>query len=284
MIPLPDDEATWGDYEIIFVTSRGNIRRNSLEDFRSINSGGKIAIRFDDNEALPIEDSDEGDMPNTSACSDYLIDVCLCKAENHVFIASYQGKAVRFPVNAVRVFKSRTSDGVRAIRLAENDYVISAAIINDKQFEDLEVRDKYLSISYEDRMKVKTMNEEDFKSEDYEGFDFAMMKDYAENEELMLSVTENGFGKMTSLYDYRVTNRGGSGVTNILTTVRNGGVVGSCPVELSDNMMLMTNKGKVIRINVSQIRISGRNTQGVTLLKVSDGEKIKSIAKVYEQE
>ena len=127
------------------------------------------------------------------------------------------------------------------------------------------------------------MEESSFNSEDYEGFDYQTMKGYAENEELMLSVTENGFGKMTSLYDYRVTNRGGSGVTNILTTARNGGVVGSCPVELNDNMMLMTNKGKVIRISVSQIRISGRNTQGVTLLKVSEGEKIRSIAKVYEQ-
>jgi DNA gyrase subunit A len=284
VIPLPDDEETWGDYEIIFVTSRGNIRRNSLEDFRNINSNGKIAIRFDDNEALPIEDSEEGEMPNVSNYPDYLIDVCLCKAENHVFIASYQGKAVHFPVNALRVFKSRTSNGVRAIRLAPDDYVISAAIVSDKQFEDLELRDKYLSIPYEDRMKLKTMEKSDFKSENYEGFDFEIAKDYAKNEELMLSVTENGFGKMTSLYDYRVTNRGGSGVTNILTTARNGGVVGSCPVELDDNIMLMTNKGKVIRINVAQIRISGRNTQGVTLLKVGEGEKIKSIAKVYEQE
>ncbi len=283
VMPLPEDETTWGEYEIIFVTSRGNIRRNSLEDFRNIQSNGKIAIKFDDNEVLPIEDSEDGDMPNASSHPDYLVDVCLCKAEDHVFIATYEGKAVRFPVDNLRVFKSRTSNGVRAIRLSQDDYVISASILGNMQFEDVEVRDRYLSIAYENRMKVKSMSENEFKSDEYDGFDYQTMKDYAEKEQLILSVTENGFGKMTSSYDYRVTNRGGSGVVNISTSIRNGGVVGSCPVEIDDNIMLITNKGKIIRINVSQIRISGRGAQGVTLIKVSDGEKINSIAKVYEQ-
>lgn len=275
------DDVEWNDMNIVFITSRGNIRRNALEDFRNINANGKIAIRFDEenNEPLPMSDED-GEIPNgPSSCEkDYLVEVCLCKSTDHILISSYQGKAVRFPVDAVRVFKSRTSDGVRAIRLAEGDYVISTAIINSIQFEDLDKKDAYLSIDSDKRFRDISCAPEELSIITEEEFNH-----YKNHEQLILSVTENGFGKLSSLYEYRVTNRGGSGVISILTSNRNGGVVASLPSTLEDNIMIMTNKGKVIRIPAENIRISSRNTQGVTLLKVTEGEKVTSVTRVIEE-
>ncbi len=281
VIALSDD-VSWNDMNIIFITSRGNIRRNALEDFRNINANGKIAIRFDDDESepLPMDDKD-GVIPNgpSSCAKDYLVEVCLCKDTDHVLISSYQGKAVRFPVDAVRVFKSRVSDGVRGIRLSKGDYVISSAIINSVQFDDQEKRDAYLSIPVERRFGENS----GYNAEDCVGVTEEEFNLYKENEQLILSVTENGFGKLSSLYEYRVTDRGGSGVISILTSNRNGGVVASLPSGLDDNIMIMTNRGKVIRIPAANIRISSRNTQGVTLLKVVDGEKVTSVNRVVEE-
>lgn len=291
---LPADESLWGDFQIMFVTANGNIRRNNLEDFRNISANGKIAIRFDQtNDILSENESDseseEDVLPNISSRQDYLVDVCICKNQDHIMIATNDGKAVRFPITAVRIFKSRTSNGVRAIRLLKDDFVVSASILGSSEFENIIARDQYLSLDYEFRADLSKKSYEELDqislpAEININMDLKEIKEFAEKEQLILAVTENGFGKLTSAYDYRVTNRGGSGVTNILTSVRNGGVVASFNVDFNDTIMLITDKGQIIRISVSKIRISGRNTQGVTLFRLAGGEKVCRVAKVIEND
>ena len=269
IMPLPEDATTWGEYEIVFVTAFGNIRRNSLEDFRNIAANGKIAIRFDE------APEDEGD---------YLVDVKLCKAQDHIMIASFNGRAVRFPVDAVRVFKSRTSNGVRGIKLMHDDYVVSASILSNTMFDNTEKRDAYLKIDYDMRISGDVQLDQELSDlTAAHGMTKEDIENYGNAEELILTITENGFGKLTSAYDYRTTNRGASGITNIVTSKRNGGVAASFPAKLTDSVMLITNKGKIIRIPVSGIRISGRSTQGVTLFKLSGDEKICNVAKAVDQ-
>ncbi len=239
---LPDD---FENMLIVFVTANGNVRKNSLSDFAYIPSNGKIAIRLK-----------EGDS---------LVSVHVCNPSDHIMISTKYGKTIRFPSDDVRVFKGRTSDGVRGIKLLDDDSVISMSIVNGFILES-EVREEYLSIPVSKRVS---------------GFpDENKYFSYANNEQFILTVTENGFGKRSSAYEYRTTARGGVGVLNIATSKRNGNVVSSFPVEIEDDVMLVTDKGQVIRISISGIRITGRNAQGVTLLKTKNGEKVVGVAKV----
>ncbi|WP_341753988.1 DNA topoisomerase (ATP-hydrolyzing) subunit A [Candidatus Tisiphia endosymbiont of Dioctria rufipes] len=260
IMPLPENQDEWDSLNIIFATSQGNIRRNDLSDFKRIQLNGKIAIRLDDN--------------------DHLIDVKVCKDEDHVLLATKAGKAIRFPASSVRVFKSRTSDGVRGMRIASSDYVISMTILKGISCT-MEEREAYLSIPIENRLLIAGGKE--FTPEE---FDVQLNKEQilemAVSEEFILTVSENGFGKRSSAYEYRITNRGGSGIVNMDVSDKTGLVVGVMPVDMSDELMLITNNGKLIRCKLESVRITGRNTSGVILFKTEQGEKVVSTALIAD--
>jgi DNA gyrase subunit A len=232
----------------MFATSNGKVRRNSLDDFSQVKANGKIAIRLDDDDAL--------------------VGVATCSEDDDVLLAAHGGKCIRFPVTAVRVFKSRTSDGVRGINLGKDDRVLSMSVVRHEKIE-VEERDAYLRWSNANR-----------RGEDLSdtGLSPERLAEIAEREEFILSVTENGFGKRTSAYEYRIAGRGGQGIINIETSDRNGGVIAAFTVAQEDEIMLVTNGGQLIRCPVHDIRIAGRNTQGVTLFKTSDDEQVVSVA------
>jgi DNA gyrase subunit A len=248
IMPLPEDETTWNELHIMFATSNGKVRRNSLDDFSQVKANGKIAIRLDDDDAL--------------------VGVATCSEDDDVLLAAHGGKCIRFPVTAVRVFKSRTSDGVRGINLGKDDRVLSMSVVRHEKIE-VEERDAYLRWSNANR-----------RGEDLSdtGLSPERLAEIAEREEFILSVTENGFGKRTSAYEYRIAGRGGQGIINIETSDRNGGVIAAFTVAQEDEIMLVTNGGQLIRCPVHDIRIAGRNTQGVTLFKTSDDEQVVSVA------
>ncbi len=283
VIVLPSDESLWNEFQIVFITANGSIRRNNLDDFRNISSNGKIAIRFDETDNIEEDQEEDEESTNVfSRANDYLVDVCLCKNKEHILIATNRGKAIRFPIEAVRIVKTRTSTGVRAIKLNDNDYVISASILGNFEFDNFIKRDEYLGIDYFQRQDLVNQTESSNDELNLSLLTKEEVIEFAKNEELVLTITENGFGKLTSAYDYRVTNRGGTGVTNIITSVRNGSVIASFNVNLNDTIMLITDKGQIIRISASNIRISGRNTQGVTLFRLSNNEKVSRATKVIE--
>ena len=264
VMPLPDNVEDAESLNIVFATASGNLRRNALADFQYVPSNGKIAMVLD-----------EGDT---------LISVKVCKEEDHVLLSTRLGKSIRFSVSNVRQFKGRMSDGVRAIKLSSQDNVISMSILLAMDIGS-EEKDLYLKVPLDKRIAVK---EEGFIGTGIVkiladlGLDQNTFMTMVQNEQFILTVTENGFGKRTSAYEYRTTLRGGVGVVNILTTTRNGNVVASFPVESNDHIMLITDKGKLIRIAVSDIRIIGRSTQGVTLFKTEKHEKVVSVAKIID--
>jgi len=253
-MPLPEDENLWDELHVMFATKKGNIRRNSLSDFHDVRSNGKIAIR--------LEDED-----------DYLVRVATCTDDDNVLLAAKSGKCVRFPVEKVRVFKSRTSSGVRGMQLQDGDCVVSMSILKDAPIE-IEKRQEYLRYA-----SAKRRGEEVETSLDDETIAQLEM-----NEEFILTITENGYGKRSSAYEYRVTNRGTQGIVNIETSERNGEVVASFVVDHTDQIMLMTDFGKMIRTPVEDIRIAGRNTQGVTIFKVADDETVVSAVRLAEDD
>ena len=240
---------------IIFATSTGNIRRNRLTDFHNINANGKIAMK--------LKEGDE------------LVNVIICSEKDNIFMSTKLGKCIRFGCKDLRIFSGRSSIGVRGVRLAKNDSVISLAILNGIDF-DVEERNEYLRVSSlirkNEKYDMSLLSEEKFN----------ILK---ENEEFILSVTDKGFGKRSSAFEYRKTNRGGVGIANMQLGERNGSqVVASFPITDNDQLMLVTDKGKLIRCPVNDIRIAGRQTQGVTLFNVSDEEKVVSVAKLEENE
>jgi len=259
IMQMPEDTEQWDDMGIIFATQNGNIRRNSLTDFKDIRSNGKIAIRLDE--------------------SDKLIGVKPCSDGEHIFLAAKSGQAMRCPVDAVRVFKSRTSDGVRGMKLKDGDKIVSLSIIKGIEA-DIETRDTYLKIPSDIRMKLARDNGAEFISEVepeiLSALSEAKILELAQNEDFVLSITENGFGKRSSAYEYRTTNRGGSGVVNIVTNERNGMVAGCFPIWEDMEILVVTDKGKLIRCPIDDVRVAGRATQGVTVLKTADDETVVS--------
>ena len=253
VLPLPENEAEWGKLHVMFATANGTVRRNSMDAFTNVPSNGKIAMRFDD-------DSD-----------DRLIGVALLTESDDVLLATRAGKAIRFSATDVREFQSRTSTGVRGISLAEDDAVISLSILGGFAAT-TEERDAYLKAA-------------PWKEGDREvTLDADRMRAFEEAEEFILTVTANGYGKRTSAYEYRRTNRGGQGITNIVTSDRNGAVVASFPAHNGEQLMLVTDQAKLIRTTVGDIRVAGRNTQGVTIFRVADNEHVVSAAKIDEEE
>ena len=240
---------------IIFATSNGNVRRNKITDFQNINANGKIAMKLVNN--------------------DKLVNVITCQENSNVFLSSKLGKCIRFIAKDIRLFSGRTSIGVRGIKLQKEDKVISLAILKDIKFE-VDERDIYL----------KSLNQLK-KDEKFDGSSLSSekFKNLKNNEEFILSITDKGYGKRSSAYEYRVTKRGGLGIANMQLTKRNGNeVVASFPIKDNDHLMLVTDKGKLIRCPVNDIRKAGRQTQGVTLFNVSDDEKVVSVAKLEESD
>ncbi|MET0154719.1 MAG: DNA gyrase subunit A [Rickettsiales bacterium] len=293
VVPMPESEAELQDRGIIFATNNGTIRRNSLADFAHVPSNGKIAMKLEE----------EGDS---------LIGVALCNETDDVLLSAKSGKAVRFSSFSVREFKSRASMGVKAMRLEDGDKVVSMEIINNTIFNEPEKRDVYLKFNALERIalngKLRRLQACEAAPEaendpvamqalrDEIGADVVRMIDeteggmtdaaeiamWARYEQFILAITENGFGKRSSAYEYRETNRGAGGIVNIVTSDRNGAVAASIIVDAADDVMLVTNKGKLIRCPVKDVRIAGRNTQGVTIFKTADDEKVVSVARIAE--
>ncbi|WP_321390997.1 DNA gyrase subunit A [Emcibacter sp.] len=253
ILPLPEDEDSWGDLHAVFATSKGNIRRNLLSDFSNVRANGKIAIRLSED--------------------DKLIGVAACDETDDVMMAARGGKCIRFNATAVRLFKGRNSDGVRGIRLAEGDEVVSMSILKNTDIV-MEERDAYLKYANAQRRGEEP--------EIPEGLTEERIAELQAQEEFIISITVNGYGKRTSAYEYRVTNRGGQGIVNIETSDRNGEVIGAFPIEVQDQLMMVTDQGRLIRVPVHDVRIAGRNTQGVTLFKVGDDEHIVSVERVSD--
>jgi len=265
VLPLPEDETEWGKLHIMFATAHGTVRRNSMAAFTNIPTAGKIAMRFGMTEV--DDDSDEQGDP-----TDRLIGVELLTEGDDVLLATRNGKAIRFMATDVREFQSRTSTGVRGVRLQPDDEVISMSILH-RVGTTQEEREAYLKCPpWREREDVECT----LPAERY--------AELQENEQFILTITENGYGKRSSAYEYRRTNRGGQGIANIETSERNGGVVASFPARQGEALMLVTDQGKMIRTTVGDIRVMGRNTQGVTIFRVADNEHVVSVAKIEEAE
>ena len=229
IMPFPDENVDTKGMHIIFATAKGKVRKNNLEDFTSINQSGKIAMKLDSD--------------------DKIIGVKICKDDQDIILSTNFGKCIRFESKKLRVFKGRSSKGIRGINLADKDSIVSLSIINHDQ-------------------KISKKSTKDAKSE------------HNAKEKFILSITENGYGKRTSHYDFRVTNRGGKGIIGIVNSSRNGNVSSSFPVFEGDQILISTNKGRVIRTAVKEIRVAGRNTQGVRIIKLSGDEKVVSAIKL----
>ncbi len=242
----------------MFATASGNVRRNSLSDFTRVFANGKIAMKLDRD--------------------DRLVGVRTCTENEDVLLATRGGKCIRFSVGEVRVFSGRTSTGVRGIRLAKGDEVISMSIVDHAEAESRGERDAYVR-----QASAARRGEGAPAGVDEEiGLAPERFVELAAAEQFILTVTENGFGKRTSAYEYRITRRGGQGIVNIDTGSRNGNVVASFPVGESDQIMMVTDAGQLIRTTVDGIRIAGRNTQGVTLFRVEADERVTSVSRFAE--
>jgi len=270
VLPLPEDETEWGGLHIMFATAHGTVRRNSMAAFTNIPTAGKIAMRFGTGPAEETESDDNDDQQVDP--TDRLIGVSLLMEDDDVLLATRHGKAIRFMATDVREFQSRTSTGVRGIRLAAGDEVISMSILH-RVGTSQEEREAYLRFA---PWKGEKEGECSLSAD--------RITELHEKEQFILTVTENGYGKRSSAYEYRRTNRGGQGITNIDTSARNGCVVASFPALPGEQLMLVTDQGKMIRTTVGDIRIAGRSTMGVTIFRVADNEHVVSVAKIEESE
>jgi DNA gyrase subunit A len=259
---LPEEEDTWSDFHVVFTTASGNIRRNTLNDFTNIMSNGKIAMKLDD--------------------GDKLVRVRTCTEDDDILLVTHKGMCIRFPVPEVRVFSGRTSTGVRGIRLDKGDNVIAMSILRHAEI-DMEIRDAYLRASAASRRAEGVSDSAEEIMEPVEinngNPDFATL---AENEQFILTVTEKGFGKRTSAYEYRIAKRGGKGIANLEITERNGDVTATFPVEPDDQVMLVTDNGQLIRCPIHNVRIASRRTQGVTLFNVGADAKVVSATRLRD--
>jgi len=252
VLPLPEDEASWADLHVMFATAKGSVRRNSMDAFANVPSNGKIAMKFEG------EDAD-----------DRLIGVALLTEDDDVLLASRQGKAIRFRADDVREFQSRASTGVRGMILKDGDEVISLSILH-RSGANQEQRDQYLRFA-------------PWKGErEGEPSDPAMVATLAEKEQFILTVCANGYGKLSSAYEYRRTNRGGQGITNIDNIGRNGLVVASFPATRADQLMLVTDQAKLIRMGLDSLRVIGRGSAGVRLFDVANDEHVVSAARIED--
>ncbi|MGV3768392.1 MAG: DNA gyrase subunit A [Sphingobium phenoxybenzoativorans] len=253
VLPLPEDETEWAKLHIMFATAKGSVRRNSMDAFTSVRAAGKIAMKFD-------EGSD-----------DRLIGVALLDETNDVLLATRQGKAIRFSATDVREFQSRDSTGVRGVTLKDGDEVISLSILGGFDATPQEREDYLRAAPWKENENVPALSPE-------------RMKEFADAEQFILTVCANGYGKLSSAYDYRRTNRGGQGITNIDNIARNGSVVASFAVVHDDHLMLVTDQAKLIRMGLSSMRVISRNSAGVRLFNVANDEHVVSAARIEESD
>jgi DNA gyrase subunit A len=253
VLPLPADEAEWGDLNVVFATAKGGVRRNAMDAFANIPTNGKYAMRFED------------------GSDDRLIGVALTEAGDDVLLATKCGKAIRFQADDVREFVSRTSTGVRGMTLKGDDEVISLSILHRVGVKDQEEREDYLRHApwKPDRDSNPAMDADRFA-------------ELADKEQFILTVCANGYGKMSSAYEYRRTNRGGQGITNIDNIGRNGPVVASFAASKDDQLMLVTDQAKLIRLPLTSLRVIGRGSAGVRLFNVSDDEHVVSAVRLVD--
>jgi DNA gyrase subunit A len=259
---LPEDEDTWGDLDVMFATTRGTVRRNKLSDFVEVNrQNGKIAMKLD-----------EGDG---------IVGVETCMESDDVLLTTAAGQAIRFKVTDVRVFAGRNSIGVRGINLAEDDELISMTILRGFDAT-ADERAAYIKMR-------RAMEGEDVEAGDGDdegsadaGISQERYIEMSAAEQFILTLSENGYGKRSSAYEYRVTGRGGKGIVAMTVNERNGQLVASFPVEESDQIMLVTDGGQLIRCPVNDIRIAGRSTQGVTVFRTAQDEKVVSVSRISE--
>ena len=278
ILPLPEDQETWSKLELMFATKDGNVRRNALTDFENINRNGKIAMKLD-------ADGDEA--------ADRIVSVAIASPEDDVLLTTAQGRCIRFLIkDEVRLFKGRDSSGVRGIRLDEGDQVISMAILTHAEASPAE-RAAYLKQAAqirrsetEEDVEGGAVAEADAESEEA-GDETAELtpERYAElsaREQFVLTVSEKGFGKRSSSYEYRTSGRGGKGIVAMVVNDRNGSLVASFAIEDSDQIMLVTDGGKLIRCPVNDVRIAGRNTQGVRIFKTDADERVVSVESISD--
>ncbi len=261
IMPLPEDEATWETLDVMFATTRGTVRRNKLSDFAQVNRAGKIAMKLEDGEGI--------------------VDVAICRENQDVLLTTAAGQCIRFSVAEVRVFKGRNSMGVRGVTLGEGDAVISLAILNPFEAT-AEERAAYLKW----RRAVAGEAAEEGEAEPQAEATVAQERLAAMSaaEQFVLTISENGYGKRTSSFEYRVTGRGGKGIVAMAVNARNGRLVASFPVEDSDEVMLVTDGGQLIRCPVEGIRVAGRGTQGVIVFDTAEGERVVSVERISEPE
>jgi len=263
IMPLPEDESSWANLDVMFATTGGNVRRNKLSDFVDVRRSGIIAMKLDDEEAI--------------------VDVQICTERDDVLLTAAGGQCIRFPVTDVRVFQGRTSMGVRGIALAKGDKVISLAILRHVDA-DAEERAAYLRRANAVR-RGGAEEEAGTDSEEASGVIELGEQRYVEmsaNEQFVLTISENGYGKRSSSFEYRTTGRGGKGIVAMSVNGRNGKLVASFPVEDSDQIMLVTDRGQLIRCPVEGIRIAGRSTQGVIVFDTAEDEHVVSVEHIGE--
>jgi DNA gyrase subunit A len=270
IMPLPEDEASWEALDVMFATTRGTVRRNKLSDFAQVNRAGKLAMRLDEGERI--------------------VDVQICSEKDDVLLTTARGQCIRFAVDDVRVFKGRDSMGVRGVALAEGDSVISLAILKSFEASPAE-RAAYLKQrraaaegEADETGEAETEAENGGEANGSAALDPERFEAMRAAEQVILTVSENGYGKRTSSFEYRAAGRGGKGIAAMAVNARNGALVASFPVESGDEIMLVTDAGQLIRVPVEGIRIAGRATQGVIVFDTAEQERVVSVDRIGEAE
>jgi DNA gyrase subunit A len=263
LLPLPEDEDSWADLDVMFSTTRGSVRRNKLSDFTNVMANGKIAMKLGEDDSL--------------------VGVKTCTEQNDILLATRMGKCIRFPVEDVRVFQGRNSTGNRGIRLMEGDEVISMSILGHADFA-TEERDAYLRIAAARRRGNGNGNGNDNGEVDNGGVAISEVRagELEGGEQFILTIADSGYGKRSSAYEYRITRRGGKGIELMSLGGADNRVVAAFPVTGGDQIMLVTDGGKLIRCPVEGIRIAGRSTRGVTLFRVAKNERVVSVARLID--
>ena len=260
IMPLPSDESLWANMKIIFATSNGKVRKNSLLDFESIQTTGKIAIKLEDNDSIAgIKILDDDD--------DFLL-------------SSKHGKSLRVQSKKLRIFKGRSSKGIKGMSLKKDDKIISLSILKSVKITSEEAK-SYIKVSRLEKDAEETPDDE-LDNTKIVKLSKKQLDEFKNKEQYILTITENGYGKRSSAYEYRVSGRGGQGIINIIASERNGNVASTFTINHEDQIMLITDKGQMIRCNVKDIRITGRNTQGVRIFNLSENEKVVSAARIED--
>ena len=253
-LPLPINEKDWSNYVIVFATKKGMVRKNNLID---VAKSGKRDLRETGKLSIKLSDKDE------------LISVKIASNIQDILLSTNNGKCLRFPIEKIRLFTGLNSSGVRGIKMEKNNFVISLAILKHS-FINMNIRQDYLKSASENRKNNSIFNKD--------------FEELQQNEEFLLSVTSKGYGKRSSAYEYRISNRGGKGITGILTTPKNGKVVDTFVIHEKDQIILVSDKGQIIRVNIKQVRIAGRSTQGVSIFKIPNEDRIVNVSRVEDIE